>query len=118
MATMMKAMDEATDTGGEPPFGGGVLNRQDFQSMLLGDPSFAQQMSARMVFATPAERASLARTIERALQEAGLPAGAMPGGPALAPPAPPVAPPPAGPAGPPGPPAGPPGMGGMGMPPA
>jgi hypothetical protein len=69
MSLLVKALDEATDTTGSPPLGGGTLSRKDFQSLLVGDPEFQQRLTARMVFASDKEKAELKRAIERALNE-------------------------------------------------
>ena len=68
MTSLLRLLDETTDTAGQPPFGGGSLSRDEFAALLLGNPEFQQQMAARMVFANVQEKAALKRAIERALE--------------------------------------------------
>lgn len=90
MATLVRGIDQATETSGSPPLGGGVLSRQDFRSLVTGDPAFQQRLGARMLFASDQEKAALKRAVERAIGEVAASAPAAP-----EPPVGPTGPPPA-----------------------
>lgn len=68
LGRLKTAIDRMSDTGGNPPFGGGALRHEDFRQLLLNDPATQARVAAGLPYATDKQREALERELVRTME--------------------------------------------------